>query len=60
MLIGFFYEQGQLIANDKMEKERADARNAVEEYVYEMRGKVHDALGDFFAEADRLVANSLV
>ena len=49
----FSVAQGQLIANDKMEKERADARNAVEEYVYEMRGKVNEALGEYFAHADR-------
>lgn len=29
-----------MIAHDKQEKERSDARNAVEEYVYDMRGKV--------------------
>ena len=29
-----------MISQDKKEKERSDAKNAVEEYVYEMRGKV--------------------
>ncbi|UJR22204.1 hypothetical protein I4U23_025268 [Adineta vaga] len=30
----------EMISQDKKEKERSDAKNAVEEYVYEMRGKV--------------------
>ena len=29
-----------MISQDKKEKERSDAKNAVEEYVYEMRGKI--------------------
>ena len=32
--------QLEMIAHDKQEKERSDARNAVEEYIYDMRGKV--------------------
>ncbi|CAF1157175.1 unnamed protein product [Rotaria sordida] len=30
----------EMISNDKKEKERSDAKNAVEEYVYDMRGKL--------------------
>lgn len=29
-----------MIAKDKLEKERIDAKNAVEEYVYDLRGKL--------------------
>ena len=29
-----------MISQDKKEKERSDAKNAVEEYVYDMRGKL--------------------
>jgi heat shock protein 110kDa len=29
-----------MISQDKKEKERSDAKNAVEEYVYDMRGKI--------------------
>lgn len=29
-----------MIAQDKKEKERSDAKNAVEEYVYDMRGRL--------------------
>lgn len=48
-----------MIASDKQEKERADARNAFEEYVYELRNKIssEDDLGPFMLEDDR---NSLV
>lgn len=47
-------------AQDRQEKERADARNALEEYVYELRGKLSEgeALHDFVAadQRTRLVA----
>ena len=44
-----------MIANDRKEKERADARNALEEYVYELRGKLgsDDELGMFVVPDDR-------
>lgn len=44
-----------MIANDKQEKERADARNALEEYVYELRGKLgaEEELGMYVTESDR-------
>lgn len=42
-------------AQDRQEKERADARNALEEYVYELRGKLSEgeALHDFIADEPR-------
>jgi len=40
-----------MIMQDKMEKERSDAKNAVEEYVYEMRDKLSGALAEFMLEA---------
>lgn len=42
-------------AQDVQEKERADARNALEEYVYELRGKLSEgeALHDFVTEEHR-------
>lgn len=44
-----------MIANDRQEKERIDARNALEEYVYELRGKLssEDELASFVSEMDR-------
>uniref|UniRef100_T1D3U1 Putative heat shock 70 kDa protein 4 n=1 Tax=Psorophora albipes TaxID=869069 RepID=T1D3U1_9DIPT len=38
-----YHEQEmKMIANDRQEKERIDARNALEEYVYEVRGKIQE------------------
>ena len=39
-----------MISQDKKEKERSDAKNAVEEYVYEMRGKVDGGEYEKFAD----------
>jgi len=36
---------------DKMEKERVDAKNAVEEYVYDTRKKITGEMVDFMKEA---------
>ncbi|XP_062340935.1 heat shock 70 kDa protein 4-like [Osmerus eperlanus] len=49
----FVESEGKMIMQDKLEKERNDAKNNVEEYVYEMRGKLHGALEKFVGEADR-------
>jgi len=46
-----FDVKGKMIMQDKMEKERADSKNAVEEYVYEMRDKLSGALSEFMIEA---------
>ena len=35
---------------DKLEKEKADAKNAVEEYVYEMRDKIYTSLEQYVNE----------
>lgn len=46
-------KENQMIMQDKLEKERADAKNAVEEYVYDMRDKLSEAYEPFVREADR-------
>ena len=38
---------------DQLENERVDAKNAVEEYVYNMRDKVEYALREFIAEEEK-------
>nr|UTH79107.1 heat shock protein 70-4 [Protohermes costalis] len=45
----------KMISTDRQEKERADARNALEEYVYELRGKLSSdgELASFVVESDR-------
>lgn len=44
-----------MIATDRQEKDRIDARNALEEYVYDLRGKLssEDELATFVNENDR-------
>ncbi|KAL4703379.1 hypothetical protein ACJJTC_011168 [Scirpophaga incertulas] len=54
-LNGYMEQEGKMQAQDRQEKERADARNALEEYVYELRGKLSEGecLHDFVAEDQR-------
>lgn len=47
------YPQGEMMMQDKLEKERCDAKNAVEEYVYEMRDKIANVLAQFIKEEVR-------
>ncbi|XP_059208451.1 heat shock 70 kDa protein 4a [Centropristis striata] len=49
----FVENEGKMIMQDKLEKERNDAKNNVEEYVYDMRDKLHGLLEKFVNEADR-------
>ncbi|MEQ2220728.1 Heat shock 70 kDa protein 4 [Ilyodon furcidens] len=49
----FVENEGKMIMQDKLEKERNDAKNNVEEYVYEMREKLHGVLEKFVNETDR-------
>ncbi|CAH0717215.1 unnamed protein product, partial [Brenthis ino] len=54
-LNAYMEQEGKMQAQDRQEKERADARNALEEYVYELRGKLSEGevLHDFVAEDQR-------
>lgn len=42
-----------MMAQDRQEKERADSKNAVEEYVLEMRKHLSDKYEPFIREADK-------
>uniref|UniRef100_A0A3P8WB92 Heat shock protein 4b n=1 Tax=Cynoglossus semilaevis TaxID=244447 RepID=A0A3P8WB92_CYNSE len=53
MLNLFVENEGKMIMQDKLEKERNDAKNYVEEYVYDMRDKLHGRLEKFVSETDR-------
>ncbi|XP_076021011.1 heat shock 70 kDa protein 4b isoform X1 [Genypterus blacodes] len=53
MLNLFVENEGKMIMQDKLEKERNDAKNNVEEYVYDMRNKLHGMLEKFVSESDR-------
>ncbi|XP_032675671.1 heat shock 70 kDa protein 4 isoform X1 [Odontomachus brunneus] len=48
-------KEGKMIAEDRQEKERVDVRNALEEYVYDLRSKLseEDQLATFITEADK-------
>lgn len=46
-------KENQMVMQDRLEKERADAKNAVEEYVYEMRDKLYNAYEKYILEDDR-------
>ncbi|XP_067141998.1 heat shock 70 kDa protein 4 [Centruroides vittatus] len=50
----------KMIMQDKMEKERADAKNAVEEYVYDVRGQLSDRLSRFISDQDREIFMNLL
>uniref|UniRef100_A0A8C0F5N1 Heat shock protein family A (Hsp70) member 4 n=1 Tax=Bubo bubo TaxID=30461 RepID=A0A8C0F5N1_BUBBB len=53
MLNLFIENEGKMIMQDKLEKERNDAKNAVEEYVYDMRDKLCGVYEKFVSEDDR-------
>ncbi|GIY79052.1 heat shock 70 kDa protein 4L [Caerostris extrusa] len=46
--------EGRMIMQDKMEKERADAKNAVEEFVYDFRGKLGAELEEFVKNEEKV------
>jgi hypothetical protein len=48
----------EMISQDKKEKERSDAKNAVEEYVYDMRGKIDG--GDYEKYSDEKTRQKLL
>ncbi|KAK7096985.1 heat shock 70 kDa protein 4-like [Littorina saxatilis] len=45
--------EGEMIMQDRLEKERADAKNSVEEYVYDMRDKLGNEYEDYMLEENR-------
>ncbi|XP_049634727.1 heat shock protein 105 kDa isoform X1 [Suncus etruscus] len=52
-LLNMYIEtEGKMIMQDKLEKERNDAKNAVEEYVYEFRDKLCGPYENFICEQD--------
>ncbi|XP_019385660.1 PREDICTED: heat shock protein 105 kDa [Crocodylus porosus] len=52
-LLNMYIEtEGRMIMQDKLEKERNDAKNAVEEYVYEFRDKLSGPYEKFVCEHD--------
>lgn len=50
--------QGKMISNDRQEKERIDARNALEEFVYDMRNKLQEG-GNLYEYIDDSTRDSI-
>lgn len=45
--------ENQMISNDKLIRMRLKAKNAVEEYVYDMRGQLYDKYNDYVSDSDK-------
>ncbi|KAF7704366.1 heat shock 70 kDa protein 4L [Silurus meridionalis] len=52
LLSNFTEEERKMIVQDKLEKERNDAKNAVEEYVYDLRDKLCGIYEKYITEED--------
>ncbi|KAG1660796.1 Heat shock protein [Nymphon striatum] len=49
----FHEKECKMIMDDRLEKERADAKNTVEEYVYEMRNKLSEDYSEFIESSEK-------
>ncbi|XP_043917689.1 heat shock 70 kDa protein 4L [Protopterus annectens] len=56
----FTENEGKMMMQDKLEKERNDAKNAVEEYVYDLREKLCGIYEPFITEEDSNKLNLLL
>jgi heat shock protein 4 len=45
--------EGELAANDRLVIDTAEKRNALEEYVYDVRGKLSDSWSDYMVESEK-------
>ena len=50
---GFIESENEMRSQDKAEKEKADARNTLEEYIYEARDKVSGDHGEYVTDSVR-------
>jgi len=55
-----FELEAKMIAQDKLERERAAAKNDVEEYIYSMRDRLYTSLEKFVKEDDRSSLSKLL
>jgi len=46
-------QEANFTQKDLQESDRLNAKNSVEEYIYDIRGKIHDELEDYLAEDNR-------
>lgn len=49
----FIEQENEMRSQDRAEKEKADSRNALEEYIYEIRDKIGGDYSDYVAETVR-------
>ncbi|XP_072119053.1 heat shock protein 105 kDa isoform X1 [Mobula birostris] len=49
----YFEKEGDMIMQDKLEKERSYAKNAVEEYIYDLREKLNGQFEKFVSSKDQ-------
>lgn len=52
-LNGLIESECKMVSADRQERDRIDARNTLEEYVYELRSKLSDELSSFIPEPER-------
>lgn len=52
--------ENELVSTVRLEKERSDAKNSVEEYIYVMRDKIYNDYEKYISEEDRTQFSSLL
>lgn len=54
-LNNYIEQEGKMVASDRQEKERIDVRNSLEEYIYDMRGRIsnEEDLAPYIVDTDR-------
>lgn len=54
-LNNYIEQEGKMVASDRQEKERIDVRNSLEEYIYDMRGRIssEEDLAPYIVDVDR-------
>ncbi|XP_043547982.1 heat shock protein 105 kDa-like isoform X3 [Chiloscyllium plagiosum] len=56
----YFEKEGDMIMQDKLEKERSHAKNAVEEYIYDFREKLCGPFEKFISTKDQKLFSTLL
>ncbi|ODV87545.1 hypothetical protein CANARDRAFT_174579 [[Candida] arabinofermentans NRRL YB-2248] len=53
ILESFFEQEGKMVADDKLVAETEDRKNALEEYIYELRGKLDEEYSEFASNEEK-------
>jgi len=54
----YFEAEGRMQSSDKLQEDTNEAKNALEAYIYSLRGKLYEGLAPFVKEADREALSS--